>query len=527
MFRKTDMHLIPSKNRFKICGLGFFGAVLTIIVLFATASYAQSGLHTFDAQKLQSVQQIKSALTNTSIDRVISSVRSNLAYLSGKEIEVVAKETKLVRDLAVFAVLTTTNNAVDYLDGQLIEPRLLEILGDTNHVRMASKDISNYEQIRRNVAREVSIFKEVTGQSPPAFSFIKDYPATLDPGFTNKLSPNDALAATTSYSILTNKYTKIKNLYDSYSATGGLLAEVLMQLKTLEESEVEQEKNTESIKKELASAIAAYTNTFNANFSAQTLATNVATLIGSVTNALAQGGPLAKKIGLEVQYNAVNAIISAAASGTISNSLYDPQNYNLSVAVQIASHLPGIVKSASDMVAYANQLPISGLLLNKQLLQLQLDEVNNEIALNEKGREYTSDEVDALILELQSLIKSRQSLIADESLATEFKTNSFRTLLTNTKLDGAKRAALVAAVINYSAAIQIGQQAFYKSQALLVQLEYEKATLASEQSLLQWKALVEMPINQLLDYYGTGFKSDEVAKTVVNALGLAAIAWRL
>jgi hypothetical protein len=518
---------MSSRCRFETWALKLFSAVFTTIVFLTTESFGQSGLHTYDAQKLQSVQGIQAALTNASIDQVVITVRSNLDYLSAKELGIVAKETKLVRDLAVFAMLTTTNNAVDYLDGHLIEPRLMEILGDTNLVDTAAADVSLYRQLNRDAAREIRNFTGASSQSPPVFSLNNDYPKTLAPAYTNKLDQDDAYVTQDAFSKLKVIYAKKKDLCNKYSAANGLLGQTLIQLNALEENEAEQQTNAQSTTKELSSATAAYTNAINTNASAQTLATNLAGIFETVTNALAKGEPMATKIGLEIQYNAVNAVISAAASGTISNNFISSSNADLNIAVQVASHLPGLIKSVSDIRGYVKSVPISGLLLNKQLLQLQLDEVNQEIALNQNGHTYTLNEIDALILEIESLVKSRQCLIADPSLSAGFKTNSLATLFLDKSLSEAKRAALVAAIINYCSSIQISQQSYYKNQAMLVQLEYDKAAIASQQALLQWESLVQSPISQLLDYYGSGIKSEQVAQTIVNALGLAAIAWRL
>jgi len=503
-------------------------SALLVTSVFVTAeSRGQGGLHTYDAQKLQSVQAIQASLTNAAIDQVVITVRSNLSYLSAKELGIVAKETKLVRDLAVFAMLTTTNDAVDYLVGQLVEPRLKEILGDSGLVTSAAADIARYNQYNRDAAREIRDFNDATGQSPPVFSLNSDYPKTLDATYTNKLDQDGVFAANDAFKRLSKTYADKKNLCNKYTAANGLLGQVLIQLNAVEEDEAVQQTNTQSLNKALSSATAAYASAVTTNASAATLATNLANIIGTVTNALAKGGPVATKIGLEVQYNAVNAVISAAATGSISNKFVTASNANLNVAVQVASHLPGLIQSASDIRRYLNAVPISGLLLNKQLLQLQLDEVNQEIALNQHGHVCTANEIDSLILEMSSLIQARQCLIADPDLSARFSTNSFATLFADKSLSGAKRAALVAAIMDYCLSVQMGQQAYYKNQAMLVQLEYDKAALASQQALLQWESLVQLPVGQLLDYYGSGIKSDQVAQTVVNALGLAAIAWRL
>ena len=61
-------------------------------------------------------------------------------------------------------------------------------------------------------------------------------------------------------------------------------------------------------------------------------------------------------------------------------------------------------------------------------------------------------------------------------------------------------------------------------------LAYQEAFDADEASLRSWNVILSTPINQLVAYYGSGFKPAEVADLVVKFLGvsdLAAIAARL
>lgn len=100
-------------------------------------------------------------------------------------------------------------------------------------------------------------------------------------------------------------------------------------------------------------------------------------------------------------------------------------------------------------------------------------------------------------------------------------------LLSDKSLSQANREKIFTALVNYAASIQIGQLEYYQQDARLVQLNYEAAALHSEKAIKEWQALVQAPVDQLLDYFSTGFKADQVADIVVKALGLAAIAWRL
>jgi hypothetical protein len=109
----------------------------------------------------------------------------------------------------------------------------------------------------------------------------------------------------------------------------------------------------------------------------------------------------------------------------------------------------------------------------------------------------------------------------------EFKTNSVHNYLLLNPKDSPRREILIGALIYYTASIQVAQQAVNREDAIQVQLSYEQAALDSENAIKQWQSLVESPITQLLDYYSTGLKADQVANTIVDALGLAAIAWRL
>src|SRR5262249_25741254 len=129
--------------------------------------------------------------------------------------------------------------------------------------------------------------------------------------------------------------------------------------------------------------------------------------------------------------------------------------------------------------------------------------------------------------EAEYLFKARNSFTNNSALADRIKTNSVAVLLSDKGLSGPARAAIASSILNYCSLIQIGQQSFFLDQALLVQLEYTRAEVASQQALLQWQALVAGPINQLVGYYSSGVKPDQWAQTILTVAGLAAIAWRL
>src|SRR2546423_1769913 len=82
------------------------GSLLVSCLLSNSVSRAETGLHLYDVKRDRAIQEIRTAFTNINTTQLISEIRSNLAMLSERELAVAAEETKLVRDLSLYAALT-------------------------------------------------------------------------------------------------------------------------------------------------------------------------------------------------------------------------------------------------------------------------------------------------------------------------------------------------------------------------------------------------------------------------------------
>jgi hypothetical protein len=512
----------------------FFATIGTFLVVIAypNRAPAESGLHFFDATRNQACLEIKTAFTNIQLDQVMGEVRSNFTLLSAKELEVVAAETRLVRDTALFAALNDPRDVASYFGGTLIDGRLNEILGgyDTNTISEFGGDVPAIEIIAQRSVEETARFIQYAGKSPPAFVLFTPYPERMPAEFTNGLSAKSLFAVERSFATLSAGYRQTQQIFKKYDKPGSELGDILEKLNAEAQLRAQWQAKQKVAALALSGAIQSYTNAVSTNARPQILASNalqIVTLVkGLTTNT--DVAPLAKIIGLNTQYNAVVALINAAASGSVTNSQYDIHDKQLGTAVQIASRLPGLINAVANVQAYAVRLPLSGLLLNKQLLTLQVEKSQKEIALEDLRYQSIKRQVDGLIDEATFLLKAHNYLLdTNQAAFAEFKTNSVHNCLLLSPKDSPRREALIGALIYYTASIQVAQQAVNREDAIQVQLSYEQAALDSENAIKQWQSLVESPITQLLDYYSTGFKADQVANTVVNALGLAAIAWRL
>lgn len=74
-------------------------------------------------------------------------------------------------------------------------------------------------------------------------------------------------------------------------------------------------------------------------------------------------------------------------------------------------------------------------------------------------------------------------------------------------------------------AVDFSESEIASKQELWISLRLE--SMKSANALKSWKTLIDWEVGLIADYHASGIKTDEVAKLVVEALGLAAIAWRL
>lgn len=518
----------PQKATRFIAAIGAF----LIVGVYPNRACAETGLHFYDTTRSQAVLEIKTAFTNIQLDQVMSEVRSNFTLLSAKELEVVAAETRLVRDTALFAALNDPRDAASYFGGTLIDGRIKDILGSygTNTISVFGGDAPAIEIIAQRSVEETARFLQYAGKSPPEFVLFTPYPEQLAAEFTNGLSAKNLFAVERSFATLSAGYRQTQKIFTNYDSPGSELGDILEKLNAEAQLRAQGQAKQKVAALALSGAIQAFTNAVGTNARPQILASNalqIVTLVkGLTTNT--DVAPLTKVVGLNTQYNAVVALINAAASGTVTNSQYDTHDKQLGTDVQIASHLPGLINAAVNVQTYAVHVPLSGLLLNKQLLALQVEKAQKEIALEDLRYQSIKRQMDSLIDEATFLLKTHNYLL-DTNRATfaEFKTNSVHNYLLLNPKDSPRREILIGALIYYTASIQVAQQAVNREDAIQVQLSYEQAALDSENAIKQWQSLVESPITQLLDYYSTGLKADQVANTIVDALGLAAIAWRL
>jgi hypothetical protein len=501
-------------------------AVFALLVLAPAIARSESGLHIYDAAKFQWAQEIKSSLTNIQLDHVVINVRSNLALLSTREQAVVAEEVRLIRDTSIYAALNTKQPLGSYFGKELIEGRLKDILNsdDPQVLEQVAGDIKTADMRQKEAGEWAGRFRRTTGKEPPVFTPPQDYPA-LDPNYTKGLIGNTLLEAQLDYKNLQKKYQQINDLFKKYDGKGGLLGDAVKALgdefaaaKTLQQEETQAGDD-------LTVATKAYEDAVKTNKKPEEIAKQAEELVTKTRDTIEKGGTAAKKVGLQAQYDSVMALLNAAASGSAPKNEYNATNKDLGAAVQVAAHLPGLAEAAAKIGHYSVSIPVSGLILNKQMLTLEIEGTKNDLALRSEVRNCLVRQVDALMLETEYLLRGRSALQSNG--AWWEITKSLPELLADNNLSADKREKIFTALINYAASIQIGQQAYYQEDARLVQLKYEAAASHSEKALQEWQALVQAPVNQILDYYSTGFKADQVADTVVKALGLAAIAWRL
>ena len=267
----------------------------------------------------------------------------------------------------------------------------------------------------------------------------------------------------------------------------------------------------------------AYKDASQSPVSAKDISAKHREFIEKLRSLATNANPIASRVGLEEQLSAVTTLLSAAAAGTVTNGVYHLGDKAHGTAVAIASQLPGLIDAAAKVEELRRRLPLSGLLLNKQLLELKLEAAQERLAIQRERLACRTQQIWAIAKEVEYL-RAADSALRDQDL---FRQRSTMDLLSDRNTEQRVRDTLVQGLLSYANSIRVGQLDYDQQDAQLRHLDYQQSALQSENAIQQWERLVRVPIDNLLDYFSGGFKSDEVADTLVHALGLAAIAWRL
>ncbi|MGO8698419.1 MAG: hypothetical protein ACLQVY_11950 [Limisphaerales bacterium] len=259
--------------------------------------------------------------------------------------------------------------------------------------------------------------------------------------------------------------------------------------------------------------------------------------------------PIAKKTALEMDLGAIDEVITAAVSGSAATNpaVSDPATER---AVLIASRLPALAQAGIKVESALKMPKISSLLMQKDLLSVQLDSANENIAFENQRIDALQRKYLAILLEVQMLEgigQERTTLLmaaTNLDLTTDWAKTSMRQLgtnktLANDLLDLPVSALLnsnapaevktpaIAAVLKFAISIRVARLREDDADLDLIQTDYLSANAANKEAIRMWNSLIATPVNQIASYYSAGFKPDEVADILVKGLGLGAIAWRL
>lgn len=510
----------------------FLGSVGFLVIWFIPpglpwVARAETGLHLHDAAKLKAVQEIHAALTNIQLGSVVTQVRSNLHLLATHEQKLVDQENALIRDASLFAALTTTQSVAEYLQGRLIRDSFDELIGGHDDLRVREVMTGMFElrdklQGAAGNARRV----EYELRRPPPDSTLGDeghLPEVLPEAWVQKLSASEQLVATNQYRLYRQRTTEAMEALNRLATNSGRLGTAIAALRVEARKLGRWSTDALQAERELKAALKAYKDASQSAVSVKDISAKYREFIGRLRSLATNANPIASRVGLEEQLSAVTTLLSATATGAVTNSVYHLGDKDHGTAVAIAAQLPGLLDAAVKVEELRRRLPLSGLLLNKQLLELKLEAAQERLAIQRERLACRTQQIWAIVREVEYL-QAADSALRDQDL---FRQRSTRDLLSDRNTERRVRDALVQGLLSYANSIRVGQLDYDRQDAQLRHLDYQQSALQSENAIQQWERLVRVPIDNLLDHFNGGFKSDEVADTLVHALGLAAIAWRL
>jgi len=199
---------------------------------------------------------------------------------------------------------------------------------------------------------------------------------------------------------------------------------------------------------------------------------------------------------------------------------------------------------------------ISSLLLERDLVSIKLDAANTEIGFVDERIDALRRKYLAILLEVQMLQEIGQerttllTIVAPNlDLGTDwakYESNYLQKRLATTNVSFINeltvipvpdllasnappevKKPVIGALLKLATSIRVARLREDDADLDLVNVEYLSANAADQEAVQMWNSLIATPVNEIAAYYSGGFKPNDVAHLIVEALGLGAIAWRL
>jgi hypothetical protein len=503
-----------------------FGVVLGGIVL--SKAYGQ-GFHLYDPAQDKLAHEILATHSNSPVTKIVDLEKARFDDYAKRQAQLRQLEGQANRDLILHRLLTVTNAGTNTIQAD-VTARLNDLTGG-GRPRHTTEQLNDALYALANSASQFKLF---TGQALPQFSPATNDipPENIDPSLVKGLDDATRADATSFYGDFRTNWLTLKTCVDDFAdgeigGNRGRWLDLLAKAKADQASLKQQQSDLARKQKELNTAV--QNASTNAIANAFTAFTN---FVGSVSDLGVLG---ATNLVARYEYvsNGIAVLNQALEAFQTGSKPKTPASTNAVVlkALAFASSTSNLWTSAANLEAAIHQPPLAQLRVQLAILQAELNEIQQRLAMEQNRITFGQNAFTAAVEEASLLDTCGQRLKASfvgpggsSSVLSQIETTSVRDIFD--KGDPAVKERLYNAINSYLDAERISR---VKERLAVDQLNmsyFEESRVIGSSGLALWDGLIAEPINQLAIYYGGGFKQEDIAKMVVEALGLGAIAWR-
>ena len=515
-----------------------------------------AGLHLYDAEREKVAQGAKKSLETANVSAVIAVARQNHAALTETEMAQARRVVELRRDLLLQAIATDASclpprpaapvdgpspppgpvapattfaeryrGCIDHELGRLISP----VPADARPVRAAL--FRNVEELKSGAAamadertKSALIFNGVT---LPACTAA----APLPPAPPNDLEAAVRKAAPGSVGQLGVHYGQYRRTCERYlqkfgamlavgtgSEFGAAVGDFQQAVKALTDA-----RNASAVATHVYNdALTAYTGAAKAleakdSEEARKRVEEALDGVRAAAEALGKaGGMLGQRELSADRVESADAIVAALKGDAL-----DPKKYGEETrrAVGVLASLPRFADGAIDLVRRRKAPLLGALLLEKELHAARQAAAARQVVRAEERVSLQLQRVLAYVDRTLALLDARRGLA--EAVAAGALPDTAGPALGSGS--AAQRIPLLLSLTAFMDSFSLAGTAIAEAEQQLIALEYAVALDRSEDAVKEWEAVITVPIDRLVAFYGSGLKSEAVAAALAQALGLGLI----
>ena len=504
-----------------------------------------AGIHPYNQARDTSARQIQTNFNKIDLTSFIDKARTNLDVLRQEQLSASQQSLLTEGDFRILSMLESSLSLSEALNKQMID-RLKGLTGklappnfqdvSNNYGILLTNNYLVENQYVDDIDEAVSEIIYIAQKAPPPFDWQNLPSNPLPTKWTNGLSESQLVNVQYAYNTLyivscSNALRSLTNLTSAFP-TGGpdSIHQALRDWQRAISNLTVAKGNAAAAAAALNKLVDEYTKKAQTNSVFwKNDHTNAIKDLANAVGKLETMNVLGADAAVKVKMDAVDILLQAAASGQFNQT---PTNDTLRAAVVCAS-IPQLARDVQAAVNAFHAPSLSSLLIQKDLLSAERDFTARQAARLQAKADLSFQEI---VLKLDELNDYCVILrLTDHSMGVgETNTNSpFRYPMTHfftTSPTDADYRDVIESFTSYAIAWRGPRMQQEAIRSQLNDLEFQTALDADEVALRCWSALLSTPINQLVAYYGTGFKPSEVADFVVKLLGvgdLAAIAARI